>query len=453
MSERQEERQRYRTFVPGVGTPLVPVDHSPLAARATKRLGRWFVRSLIVLGAVYAVTWAAAIAAVAAVNTQTPGIDIHARWLQAESGIQPVLEYRLPTDPTIVPEEAGVALQTLGDGVHREPRRTGGAIPRNAASAVPDAPWRAYKRGLSDLFPAALSPNGFLNVKGVIHAARNGLTPEQKRLAEIVATAQAWTVFDYVARAPAIDFLAGEFVLPFGPTVSAWEVDYGSSAATNQYAEASVIRAAWHLGAGRPDSAEFALRSLVSVGALLAETGLTTNERGAGLWQLQIARDALIDLWTVTGDPRGRALWLASARSATHFQLPTAVAGMADASGSELRARLAAIATDRSLAPGQRFVALRALAGTDCGTISGVMFGPSKLVQSAVEQFDREVAHFPSEHALVGMVTGDLVRYLHEGAPSINLYAGSAFSNYIGAVYGRGRLEACAALIAHPMIY
>ncbi|MEX2182632.1 MAG: serine/threonine-protein kinase [Gemmatimonadaceae bacterium] len=317
--------------------------------------------------------------------------------------------FALPDDPRVTPLAAGQAFHSLmmsvGDRVQtlfpeREPAVKLPPIDFNAP--LPAGLFRTAGNVQVPGLPAS---------QEIVDAARRGFSAAEMAYLERIARMPHWAQWGVMARARTIDYLDARYQLPFPADADAvWNFPIPRFAGTKLLAYANSSRAAYWLARGRPDSAEYALREGVSVGLLLADEGNTLIEQLIGIVLTGIARDALIDLYAATGDPRGPALRksvdsVIAAQEATSGALgTTAFAGADGRDVVALRSAMITLAADRDAMRGLRFEMLLMLSVARCTNARELVFGPEADVRAVFDRAKRTLARFPSDTALIDLL-------------------------------------------------
>ncbi len=312
--------------------------------------------------------------------------------------------FALPPDSTITPIDAGRAffdLQHLGESL---PYPT--AFPRPSVTVDYEQGW----------FP----PNGPEELQGssltdLIERAANGLTADETAYLEHIAVNPAWEAFGTVARAPSVDFVGGQFVLPFPDTVMYWAMPLPELVASRDAAYASLGKAGYMLTQGRLEEAEETLRETISFGFALIDFGPSLTEVMIGTFMVDIGREALEHFYDATGRPEASIL---SARydsvTATGLEDLTPSPDAAFGDRASVREELLRIATDTSLVMGFRTEGLVLLSLAPCSNARELLFGPDSDIQDAYEKAEREFVRFDSDRELMQILR-----------PSPKLWAGA----------------------------
>jgi hypothetical protein len=387
---------------------------------------------------------------------RTWGLNTSERVARAELS-RPLL---LPRDPSITPMQAGLAFSALS------PVKTSPEFPFLAAPIAPDVSWRRATL-TDDMFPGS-RPNLFNGPSSqtILEAVAKGFTPKEMTYLRALAASPAWREFDMVARAPAVDFIGGRFKIPFAANATAERMPIPSYQATKEMAYASVSRAAYYMAIGQRDSAETALRAIVSFGFALVDNSTTLIDEMMGAVVIGIGRDALeryyliahaaqaarpdfvlgaepdelVNFWVLTRDPRGHG---PNAVRADRQTQPDFYRG---ASLEEVRGRLLARLADPAVHRGDRYEILRLLSASSCTNPRELLLGPRSDVTDAINNARNSLARYPSERALVDLVTQQPdYRVVRDGMDPIGKFAVSS-ATVAGVVLRNPRLAACARL-------
>jgi hypothetical protein len=447
--EEREFAERYGT--PAPRGPIVPAveEKAPIAARAGRGILSWFKTAAVVLGVFYVIGFGLTTWFVTSGSGRRFGYpySMVSTTRSAYAGTKPGLQYRLPTDPTITPQAAGTALYSLyprtgfGSASIRAP-----GVKQKEIESPPAVPWRSVPLP-ADLFP----PRGSASSSGIgglprniqiLDLARGPLNQRQRDGLRLVGTAEAWSAFDRVARAPSIDVIGTRFELPFGNEARGWYIQPGNFGAFRDFMYATYMRATWHLSEGRRDSAEFALRALISVGHAIMENGSTLNEQTTGAGLARAGSDALARFFELQGDPRGKEL-AAAAKAAEAAAQAAAQSSPGTSSGDVggLQQRLVEWLNDPLTTRSMRVDVARALRNTTCRSVRGVILGPAPQVQAALDAMRKDFMRYPSDEALMRIVDAEFETPLTGGANMIGPLAG--FSEFVSRVYFNPRLGSC----------
>ena len=352
--------------------------------------------------------------------------------------------FALPFDPSITPGQAGRAFNALS------PNLADVNFPSPPLASRPEATWSGALF-TSDMFPTS-RPYGFNGPASgkILEAVAHGFTPKEMEFLRTLSTASVWREFDLLARAPAVDFIGGRFVIPFTPGATIRQLPIPRFAATKEMSYAAVSRAAYHMAIGQRDSAETILRSIVSVGFAEMDNGATLLEQLIGAVNVGIGRDALNRFYLITGDSRAGIAplgpTLSEAANPPNFFDPFAKAH----SRAERRQLLIAKSANPTLHRAERYESLYLLSTSSCTNVRELLFGTRTDVTDAFKAARRDLARYPSEQAMVDLIG-------RSGAtPPAELLANPlekfavSTATIAGAVLGNPRLAACTRTILAP---
>ena len=348
--------------------------------------------------------------------------------------------FALSSDPAITPIRAGLAFNAL------QPKHTDINFPLRQLASRPEATWNSAPL-TSNMFTAALR-NGFHGPSSgkILEAVAHGFTPQEMEFLRTLSTAPVWREFDLIARAPAVDFIGGRFVIPFATGAAVWQMPVATFAATKEMAYAAVSRAAYHMAIGQRDSAETILRSIVSNGLAEIDNGTTYLDQLIGSVVTGIGRDGLHRFYAITGDPRAGAAPLAPTPSES-AKPPNFINPAARASLDEVRQQLIDKSANPALHRAERFESLYLLSASSCTNVRELLFGTRTDVTDAFRAARRDLARYPSERAMVDLIgrTGTASPPGRLTDPLEQLAVSTA--SIAGAVLGNPRLAACTRII------
>ena len=352
--------------------------------------------------------------------------------------VEPVRSLRLPTDPSITPMQAGIGLNEL------QPIQTAVRGFESISPVVqPVATWQRAAMA-ADLFPTA-RPHLYEgpSSRSVLEASVNGFSPREMEYLRTLATAPVWRQFDLVARAPAVDAVGGRFRTPFAPEARPEQVPLPGFRRARDLAYAAVSRAAYHMALGQRDSAEAVLRSIVSFGFTFIDNGTSGLEEVIGTVIVGIGRDALQRFYVIQHDPRAGLPALARPSR----ELVSSFDRTVPRSAHDVQRRLLANIEDPAVSLGVRYESLRMLSGTSCTNVRELLFGPSAETRQVVEQARHSLARYPSEVALVELLTRP--SYSGPVGSSSNPFQTLAVSSasVAGTVLQNPRLESCTRIL------
>ena len=394
---------------PHGGAPAAPAaPAAPVGAtadeRATRRWPRVGLRALrdvaIVLAAIMTytigmITWSSS-----RMFEQAASIGSGSGKILAAESSRP---FALPKDPSITPADAGRAFAEL------QPERSGGAAFRQQSVVHLERPWAPPSALPGDLFRSARPTSfGGPDDRKILEAVANGFSPAEMAYLERLAHAPAWRAFDLVARAPAVDLIGGRFRLPFGPDATPDEMPLLNFAGTKELAYASVSRAAYHMAIGQRDSAEAALRAIISVGFALVDNGSSQIDQLVGRVMVGIGRDGLERFYVITNDPHAANV-IAARPPDTHAADQSANRNARSEGGDrpvavDLRREMLTRATNERELRGTRFESLYYLSWSSCANVRDLLFGARPDVSDAFARAKHDLARFPSERAFIDVI-------------------------------------------------
>ena len=309
--------------------------------------------------------------------------------------VEPVRSLRLPADPSITPMQAGIALNIL------QPVSTGvRGFETISPPLRPAATWRTAVLA-PDLFPTA-RPDLYVGPSSrMVEASAKGFSPREMEYLRALATAPVWKEFDLVARAPAVDAIGGRFKVPFAPAARPEQRPLPSFKVSKELAYAAVSRAAYHMALGQRDSAEAVLRSIVSFGFTFVDNGTSGIEELIGTVIVGIGRDALQRFYVIQRDPRA----ILPALAPPAREVGSSFDRGAPKTDDDLRRRLLADIENPAVPLGVRYESLQMLSATSCTSVRGLLFGPSAEAMRIAERARHSLARYPSEVALVELLT------------------------------------------------
>jgi hypothetical protein len=332
--------------------------------------------------------------------------------------------YALPPDSSLTPMDAGERMHALRPAN----ARNGGAFVfrHDVEPLTPRWATDAYDAAL---FPTA-APAGWNgpSALSILEAVRGPLSPAQRAYLDSIANDPAWRTFDRIAVAPAVDVIGGQFELPFADDATWYAMPIPKFAATKEYAYASVTRAAAHLAAGRPDSAEHALRAAISFGFVMNDNAVTLIEQLIGVVIVGIGGEALQSLYTITGDSRGPALAMERAAAAQIADTATTVPSMRG------------LQIDNAVA----------LTFAPCTNVRELLGGMSAAHQAEFAEARKTLARYPSEQQMF-----DLIERSPLSVAAVDAFVTSrsgsastltAMGRLAGRLTGNPRLGPCTAL-------
>ena len=351
--------------------------------------------------------------------------------------------FALPPDSTITAADAGAAFYAM-----QGPRRAG-VVRMMPLPPRPPRPWASAPLPAGNFGTA--KPDSWAGPAAykILDRVRGGFTPDEMRYLQMVASAPAWADWDRIARAPSIDVLGTSVAMPVDEGITAWDIPIPQFASTKEMAYASVSRAAYHLARNQRDSAEHALRATISVGLVLSDHSVTLIERLIGVVIVGIGRDALIQLYDITGNPAGRRLQAAvdSALRAREVREDASIE-MADAPIGQMtapaaRQRALVLAASPSAHRALRLEMLHVLGLSECTNLRELVFGPDPAVRKVFAQAKRELVRFPSDSMLIAL---NEARPLRQANARVTDMIGRV-ATVAGALTANPRVAGCMRLI------
>jgi hypothetical protein len=348
--------------------------------------------------------------------------------------------FAVPADPAITPLEAGRAFAAI------QSIRSSSEFP--VLDAPPSsAPWRSMPMGRGMFLSARpMGINGPPNPSAILESVGRGLSSEERTYLRQLATSPAWREFDRVARAPSMDIIGAEYVLPFTPQATLMHMPYVQFARAKDMAYAAVSRAAYHLSIGQRDSAEAILRSVVSYGFNIADNGGVVVP-AIGRTIVEVGGDALERFYVLTGDPKAATL-TAVRRGIRRDRMPEADRGRSALPAQtveQMRQELLARATDPRELRAIRYASLERLSSSSCTNVRELLFGPRADVGRAFEQAKRDLARNASERALIDLIqrmpSSDAIYPAGTGSAVPQFLLGT--STIAGVVLRNPRLATC----------
>jgi len=439
-----------RSDIPFVASlvPASPRDTAPgLAVRASKGFASWLKGALVVLGVMYIVLGFVLSFGVSVVSRVDWGPSGMTNTVERSIAADQMKPFMLTPDPSIAPDEAGLAFQSL-----QPANQHGGAYRYRDVPDRPAVPWRTWKIDQT-LF------NGFNrsswdgpNNTTILAQVKKGFSPKEKELLRVIATAPAWKKYDLFARAASADLVGGRFDLPLSPDATMWAMPVPKFAATKEFAYASVSRAAWHLSEGRKDSAEFALRSTISFGRVMAANSSTPIEQLIGNVITGIGSAGLRELYTITGDPRLATMPVVDTKAGRFAaEVPAEIRELGRGTQAEIRDRLIYIATTPTFSRAVRMTALTNLSISTCTSFTGIVAGPSGSVRAAFDQARRDLGRYPGELALIDVAEDGPSRFGQLDAQSTDETMNAAY--ILSRIYFNPRLGMCALMSANVPLF
>lgn len=346
---------------------------------------------------------------------------------------------RIAVDLSITPMQAGRALRALVTA----PSTLEFPLIGEASSAERIWQTRDLPTGL---FPQIRRPN----FKGpapeaIVQFAAAKFSADEMAYLKSVAESPIWQEYDLVARAFRVDVIGGRFVLPFRDNAFAPAMPTLRFSETKALAYAGTYRAAYYLANGQPERAENALKAIVSFGFALIDNGTSALDALTGRVIVDIGRDGLHQFYEVTGDGNSAALV-----EKVRGTVSTTALGMRGTMNlTEFGGKLLRDARDPNTPRALRFESLRALSFASCGTVRGMLSGPSDEVEKAYADAKTSLARYPSEAAFLDLSHDAPNRQFEESSttkfPGTQLLLGAA--NVASVVLQNPRIASCTRIL------
>lgn len=311
-----------------------------------------------------------------------------------------------PVDVSITPMDAGLAFAALqapqlGAPVRSSPSAAATQqFPARAAQQQLMWPWRAHRPG-TDMFEARSGGFEGPALQDAIYHATRGYTSAEMAWLKELAAAPVWKEFDKVGSAKAVDFIGGQYQLPFREDAFAPMMPFAKFAGTKELAYAGVARAAYYVAIGQPERAEAALRSVVSVGFALIDNGTYAIDALVGRVIVGIGQSGYAEFATYVGAfPPGYNSDPAPKTPTANYGNPRGVS----MSVSEFRQQLLKDIYDPTLPRTVRLEQLNRLSMATCENIPEMWSGPNKETRAAFAMAATTLARYPSEKAQLEMM-------------------------------------------------
>ena len=309
--------------------------------------------------------------------------------------------YRISTDATVGPVEAGQLLQTLMYVGQRA------AVPAGEKPPIQHyfEPWFPPGDELGGPTGVALRRWG----QDLLPRARS-LSPEELAYLAGIASHEAHTYFSRFASTPELDVGAGRWNIPFeGLGIATLPVPRYNH--LTQGAQAHLGTAIYQLASGDESGAEVTIREVLSAGFVIADDGPTLIDNLIGFTLVNLGATALETFYETIERPADLAA-LRQAREAAERAAQVLTQGRSETLEGTL-AELPAIASSSVALRGLRWE-LFTLTNTiaPCINLNRVVFGPDANYAEWVENVRRSLVRWPSEEALF-----DLALEGYFGAP------------------------------------
>ncbi len=301
--------------------------------------------------------------------------------------------FRVATDPSVDPQEAGRILQTLLY-VGQAPPTALGELP---PSTTHTRRWIPEFQGPN---PTDIEPHRWAEELFARVAA--GPTPGLMAFLDSLAAHPAHAEFSRLARAATLDVGAGRWQDPLPETVNVLSLPMPRIGGIREAAHAHLAAAASELAHGRRAAAEEKIREVISVGLLLGDDGSLLLDNVVGHVVAKAGGTALEHFYEATGQAdaadRVRALAAVAERSAERMH-------HGDPAGTEAFVRsLPLIVLDTGAVRGQRWESLILTTTlTPCLNMHRMVFGPDETYRSFLEKARSSLVRWPSEEALFAL--------------------------------------------------
>lgn len=400
-----EEIQAWRSALAGVAGDEIAGRVDPRRAPLLRRAG-WAAVAIGVLVAVpvFTLVPASAIGPIL-VSVAVPGfgrIQERAAHVEAYRGL------RLPSDPSVTPEDAGAALQTLlYAGTDRPPAEGEREPPRRIAE-----PW-IPESGAEN--PVGAEPHRW--EQAIFAAVAEQPSAELRAYLDRIAAHPGHADFAWLARAEHIDVAAGRWMNPLPPGLSMASVPIPRFGRLREAAWAHLALAARAMSEGRLDAAEEAIREVISVGLLLGDEGPTLIDNLIGYTLANTGGRALTHFYEVTAQD-GKLDQLTLLRQAAE-RAAERVDPTEDRSVEGAVRSLAAVVENPSAVRGLRWEAYILMnTFSPCLNLKGMVYGPDEEYEDFVSRAHEALVQRPSEEGLFRLArTG----YLGAGGGEITL--------------------------------
>lgn len=225
-----------------------------------------------------------------------------------------------------------------------------------------------------------------------------GLTAEEVDFLESVAEHPAREHFSTLASAPALDFVAGYYELPFEADATYFSLPIPRTVGLRSAANSHLALAALHAAAGRHDEAQETVREVISVGFLLTDEAPSLLANLVGSFLIRVGGDALINAYSVAGDDaEAEALRAAVAAAEAATERMTVAIGPRPGGGDFLE-HLPEVAEDPQALPGLRWEAAHLVTVfSPCANLRRVVFGPDDEYYAWMDRVRASLVRSPAE--------------------------------------------------------
>jgi hypothetical protein len=363
-----------------------------------------------------------------------------------------VRPFALPADSAISARQAGTALWAL------EGAPVTGWAPEQPVPEVVRQPWPPLAAGFgatcrvpdgreqaSCTVPGSAWAEG-PNPDSVILQASRGLSLGEREYLALVASSPNWDLVRTVARAPSVDYLGSRYVMPFPDTVETFSMPIKRISSTKGLAFANASRVAFHVSRGDWREAERAAREIISVGFRLIDEGEQAIDAYLGVVIVAIGRSQLLQVFTLTGDPRLDGLQGRVESAVAMERQAREAARRISPSGGSIREAVYASVLDKQAARGLRLELLMALMLAPCTNARELLFGPGPDAVQAFDIASRTMVRHPSDEAYLEMIRTMPRRVGHSaqlGSRSLPTRAMVSLAGLSGRMLGNERVRGC----------
>lgn len=348
------------------------------------------------------------------------------------------LRYLRPAvDPAISPIDAGQAFASLGfagpGGARRIPMRPPAEV--LPARAVLPREYTVFERGWH---PAE-----------VMRAAIRGFTPIQRRYLELRAGQPGERQVAVLARAGVVDWFDVVFPGPLPADMTSLDVPIPHLSGPKLAIEDHIARAALALSARRTAESERLLREAIGAGFALMD-GHTAIENLVGAGLVMDARDALVELYEVTG--RSTEAGVISADRDPRPRLGDILANQGALTSQQQEDRLDAAIRDTTLVRGIRWAyATNFAAFKPCLDVRQIVFGPDERHVERMAAARALLVRTPGEDRHMRLAERTLEVYHDRGeAASVIRRSLAGFAQAVDALTGSRRMSVCVSYLGDP---
>ncbi len=366
--------------------------HGPMLEEAS--LGRLLRHGAVLMGAL-AVLIAVPIltlvptAAVGPILAEVaiPGFDnVRQRGARAEA----LRSFRAPVEDGLSPAEAGRLLHDLSYAGTNRTVPPGETEPSRRIS-------EAWLPEIDASNPTGVHPFDWPDT--LFSILSGGADAERRAFLDDVAEHPARDEFSRLARAPAIDFIAGRLEDPLPPDLALVDLPIPRFNELRGAAYSHVGAAAVAFLEGDVGRSEELLSEVVSLGFLLGDGGPTLMDNLVGYALIEQGGDALADLFSASGQ-EGEAARLAALRGAAEAAVSRVRFSYPEGAEAWVRS-LPTMVEDPNIARGLRweiFIGITTL--TPCINLQRLVFGPDQEYWDFVNEAYEHLVAWPSEDGL-----------------------------------------------------